>query len=90
MNKKYELIYKLIAELVIMGFFLFSFISNNIFINFIFIPFIICISSDIVKNILLLKGENVNNRLFEKNIYYRIFIICFSIFNNMDRIVYFK
>ena len=70
MNKKYELIYKLIAELVIMGFFLFSFISNNIFINFIFIPFIICISSDIVKNILLLKGENVNNRLFEK-----IFII---------------
>ena len=72
MNKKYELIYKLIAELVIMGFFLFSFISNNIFINFMFIPFIICISSDIVKNILLLKGENVNNRLFEK-----IFIIGF-------------
>lgn len=75
MNKKYELIYKLIAELVIMGFFLFSFISNNIFINFIFIPFIICISSDIVKNILLLKGENVNNRLFEK-----IFIIGFLSF----------
>ena len=75
MNKKYELIYKLIAELVIMGFFLFSFISNNIFINFMFIPFIICISSDIVKNILLLKGENVNNRLFEK-----IFIIGFLSF----------
>ena len=75
MNKKYELIYKLIAELVIMGFFLFSFISNNIFINFIFIPFIICISSDIVKNILLLKGENVNNRLFEN-----IFIIGFLSF----------
>ena len=75
MNKKYELIYKLIAELVIMGFFLFSFISNNIFINFMFIPFIICISGDIVKNILLLKGENVNNRLFEK-----IFIIGFLSF----------
>ena len=75
MNKKYELIYKLIAELVIMGFLLFSFISNNIFINFMFIPFIICISGDIVKNILLLKGENVNNRLFEK-----IFIIGFLSF----------
>ena len=75
MNKKYELIYKLIAELVIMGFFLFSFISNNIFINFMFIPFIICISGDVVKNILLLKGENVNNRLFEK-----IFIIGFLSF----------
>ena len=66
MNKKYELIYKLIAELVIMGFLLFSFISNNIFINFMFIPFIICISGDVVKNILLLKGDNINNSFFEK------------------------
>lgn len=75
MNKKFGLIYKLITELVIMGFLIFSFINNGNFLNFMILPFIICISSDVVKNIFLLKEANVNNRLFEK-----IFIIGFLSF----------
>ena len=90
MNKKIGLIYKLGIELFIMAFLIFSFINNGNFLNFMILPFIICISGDVVKNILLIKGVNVNNRFFEKNIHYRIFIVCFSIFNIMDRIVYFK
>lgn len=75
MDKKFGLIYKLITELVIIGFLIFSFINNGNFLNFMILPFIICISGDVVKNILLLKGENVNNKFFEK-----IFIIGFLSF----------
>ncbi len=75
MNNKFNLIYKLVFELIFIGILFFAFINNNIFLNLIFLPFIICISGDVVKNILLLKGENVNNKLFEK-----IFIIGFLSF----------
>lgn len=75
MNKKIGLIYKLGIELFIMAFLIFSFINNGNFLNFMILPFIICISGDVVKNILLLKGVNVNNRFFEK-----IFIIGFLSF----------
>ena len=75
MNKKIGLIYKLGIELFIMAFLIFSFINNGNFLNFMILPFIICISGDVVKNILLLKGVNANNKFFEK-----IFIIGFLSF----------
>ena len=49
---KKEAIYKLIAELVITVIFLSLFLKiNDIVVAFIFLPFIICMSSDVVKNI---------------------------------------
>ena len=66
MNKKFRLIYKLIIELIFIIMLFYTFLRNNILINLLFLPFIICIAGSFVKIIFLLKGENVNNSILGK------------------------
>lgn len=66
MNKKFGLIYKLVFELIFIVLLFYTFVTNNNFINLIFLPFIICLAGDVVKTIFLLKGDNINNSFFEK------------------------
>lgn len=66
MNKKFGLIYKLVFELIFIVLLFYTFVTNNNFINLIFLPFIICFAGDVVKTIFLLKGDNINNSFFEK------------------------
>lgn len=71
--------YKLIVELVIIILLLLLIsVVNDIIFTILFFPFIICMSGDIVKNIFILKGENVNYMIFKKIYFIGIFAFLFS------------
>ena len=77
MNKRPTALYRLIVELLITVFLIFFSVKINSFFTFAFLPFVVMISGDVLKNIFILKGKDVDNKIFNK--LYFIGILLFTI-----------